>query len=148
MDEGHLSCSARRLNSAADASRRRTEELLPGRGYPTGFLPKCREYGSPVEMVSPFGAGCGNSGSLQLSDGKGFVILEGHAAVQSYTILINAVDGADRLSECEQNQSKKIGGGGLSRLPVQLLTSSLRLITGPALTTEPLASPGGVVWHH
>ena len=96
-------------------------------------------------MVSPFGAGCGNSGSLQLSDGKGLLILEGPAAVQSYTILINAVNGADKLSECEQNQSKKIGGGGLSRLPVQLLASSLRLITGPALTTEPLASSGVVM---
>jgi len=117
-------------------------------GDPTRLFPKCREYGSPVEMVSPFGAGCGNSGSLQLSDGKGLVILEGPAAVQSYTILINAVDGADRLSECEQNQSKKIGGGGLSRLPVQLLASRLRLTTGPALTTEPLALPDGVVWHH
>ena len=83
---------------------RRTEELSPGRGDPTGFFSKCREYGNPVEMVSPFGAGCGNSGSLRLSDGKGLVILERHA-VQSYTILINAVDGAHRLSECEQNQS-------------------------------------------
>ncbi len=69
-------------------------------------------------MVSPFSTGCGNSGSLELSDGKGLVILEGHAAVKSYTILINAVNGADRLSECEQNQSKKVGVGRLSRLSV------------------------------
>jgi len=126
---------------------RRTEELSPGRGDPTGFFPKRREYGSPVEIVSPFGAGCGNSGSLQLSDGKGLVILKGHAAVQSYTILINAVDGADRLSECEQNQSQKIDGGGLSRLPVQLLASSRRLVTDPALTAEPSASLGVFVTH-
>lgn len=82
-------------------------------------------------MVSPFSTGSGASSSLQLSDGKGLVILKGHAAVQSYTVLINAVDGADRLSECEQNQSQKFDGGGLSRLPVQLLASGPRLITDP-----------------
>ena len=98
-------------------------------------------------MVSPFGTGSGTSSSLQLSDGKGLVILKGHAAVQRYTILINAVDGADRLSECEQNQSQKIDGGGLSRLPVQLLASSRRLVTDPALTAELSASLGVFVAH-